>query len=397
MQGQKMSFIKSNLFRVLTFIIILVIGFAGMRILGSANKQTNKRPVVQDVRKVETQLVVHAEHPVLIEGNGTIEAQRTIDLVSEVQGVITYAKNDLKSGTYVRQGETICKIDQRLAENTYQTQFAEFTRVLTLFLAIANTENEDLYLKWKKYVDELDINTPVKELPEITDDREKNQAITNNVYTQYFTLKSAEINLSKHTILAPFSGYITSNGFVEDSYISYGQKLASLQNVTDLEISVPLLIEDAKWIDFSSNPPAKIYWDNNEDSFVYGSIYRKENQLNPNSQSINVFVSLNNNVLNENLFPGNYVKVLIEGTTLDDVALIPRFIVDNDNNLYFINDSSRLGRVTVNVLAIQGDQLLIERILPDSTKLITSILQKPLVGMKIEDVNDPAKGSTESS
>lgn len=392
-----MSFIKSNLFKVLTFVLIIVVGFIGMRILGSANKQTNKRPVVQNVRKVETQLIIHDEYPVMIEGNGTIKAPRTIDLISEVQGVITYAKNDLKSGTYVKQGEVICKIDQRLAENTYQSQFAEFTRVLTLFLAFANTENEELYLKWKNYVDNLDFNKPVKGLPEITDDREKNQAITNNIFTQYFVLKNAEINLSKHIIVAPFNGYLTSNGFVEDSYINYGQKIASLQNVTNLEISVPLLIEDAKWIDFSTNPKVKIYWENDDDSFVYGTIYRKDNQLNPNSQSINVFVSLYNEALNKNLFPGNYVKVLIEGINLKDVAQIPRYIVDNDNNLYFIDDSSHLGRVKVNVMAIQGDELLIEKILPDSTKIITSILQKPLIGMEIEDVNEPSIDSPENS
>ena len=122
---------------------------------------------------------------------------------------------------------------------------------------------------------------------------------------------------------------------MEDSYVTYGQKMASLQNVTDLEISVPLLIEDAKWIDFSANPRVKVFWDNDEDSFVYGNIYRKENQLNPNSQSINVFVSLKNDALIENLFPGNYVKVIIEGKILEDVARIPRYIIDKTPSAEF--------------------------------------------------------------
>ena len=382
-----MSFIKSNLFKVITFVVIIVVGFFLMKILGSSDKQARKRSVAQEVRKVETELIVHSDHPVLIEGNDTIEAQKTIDLISEVQGVITYAKNDLKSGTYVKKGEVICRIDQRLAENTYQTQFAEFTRVLTLFLAFTNTEDEQLYNKWKNYVDELDIAEPIKELPTITDDREKNQAITNNVFTQYYSLKNAEITLSKHTIVAPFSGYLTSNGLVKDSYINYNQKIASLQNVTDLEISVPLLIKDAKWIDFSKAPKVKVYWGDDENSWTEGTIARKENQLNPNSQSINVFVYLKNRSLNENLFPGNYVKVEIEGKVLSSVAEIPRYIIDNDNNIYFIDDSSRLGRITVNELVVHGDKVLIDKVLPDSTKIITSILQKPLIGMQVEDVS----------
>jgi multidrug efflux pump subunit AcrA (membrane-fusion protein) len=378
---------KSVIIKILSFIMILIIGVFGMKILGSSKKQTKKRDVVQEVRKVETQLLTHGDVQILIEGNGTIVAQKTVDMVSEVQGIVTFAKNDLKSGTYVKKGEIICKIDPRLAENSYQSQYAEFMRVLILFLAYTNSESDDLYNKWSKYSDALDITKPIKDLPEITDPRERNQAISNNIFTQYYAVKNAEIALSKYIIFAPFNGYITSTGIVKDSYINFGQKLISLQDVTNIEISVPLLLKDAEWIDFSNNPKVKVYWGSESDSWVYGDIYRKENQLNRNSQSINVFVSLENKALNQNLFPGNYVRVMIEGITIPNVATIPRNIVDNDNQIYFVDDSSKLGRTRVNIVSVQGDIVIVEKLLGDSIKIVTSILQKPLIGMPIEDVN----------
>ncbi len=378
---------KSIIIKILSFIMILIIGIFGMKILGSSKKQTKKRAVVQEVRKVETQLLTHGDVQILIEGNGTIVAQKTVAMVSEVQAIVTFAKNDLKSGTYVKKGEIICKIDPRLAENSYQSQYAEFMRVLILFLAYTNSESDDLYNKWSKYSNELDINKPIKDLPEITDPRERNQAISNNIFTQYYAVKNAEIALSKYIIFAPFDGYITSTGIVKDSYINFGQKLISLQDVTHIEISVPLLLKDAKWIDFSNNPKVKVYWGSESDSWVYGNIYRKENQLNRNSQSINVFVSLENKALNQNLFPGNYVRVMIEGITIPNVATIPRNIVDNENQIYFVDDSSKLGRMRVNIVSVQGDMVIVDKLLRDSTKIVTSILQKPLIGMPIEDVN----------
>jgi membrane fusion protein, multidrug efflux system len=379
---------KSIIYKISSFLIILIIGVFGMQVLGSSNKQTNKRDIVQEIRKVETQLLLHKNVQIEIEGNGTIEAQKTVDIVSEAQGIVTFAKNDLKSGTYVKKGEVICKIDQRQAENQFQSQYAEFMRVLVSFLAFTNIESEELYNKWSDYYNEIDINKPIQDLPEITDQREKNQAISNNLYTQYFAVKNSEIALSKYTIVAPFDGYITSNGIVEDSYINYGQKLVSLQDVTHIEISVPLLLEDAKWIDFSNNPKVKVYWKNDLNSWVYGKIYRKENQLNRDSQSINVFVSLENKTLNQNLFPGNYVRVVIEGIIIPDIATVPRNIVNNDNQIYFVDDSSRLGRAQVNIISMQGDLALIENSLSDGTKIVTSILQKPLLGMPIEDMSN---------
>ena len=378
---------KSIIYKISSFLIILIIGFLGMKMLGSSNKQANKRDIVHEVRKVETQLLEHHDIQIEIEGNGTIDAQKTVNIISEVQGIVTFAKNDLKSGTYVKKGEILCKIDPRLAENSFQSQYAEFMRVLVSFLAFANSESDELYNKWSKYSNELDINKPIKDLPEITDPREKNQAIANNIFTQFYSVKNAEIALSKHTIIAPFNGYITSNGIVKDSYVNYGQKLVSLQDVTNIEISVPLLLEDSRWIDFTKNPKVKVYWGNDKDSWTYGRIYRKENQLDRNSQSINVFVSLNNENLNQHLFPGNYVRVMIEGRTIPNVATIPRNVVDNDSQIYFVDDSSRLGRARVNIVSVQGDVVLVEKSMEDSTRIVTSILQKPLVGMPIEDVN----------
>ena len=378
---------KNIIYKISSFILILIIGIFGMKMLGSSNKQTNKRDIVQEVRKVETQLLAHDDVQIEIEGNGTIEAQKTVNIISEVQGIVTFAKNDLKSGTYVKKGEIICKIDPRQAENSFHSQYAEFMRVLISFLAFANSESDELYNKWFKYSNELDIDKPIKDLPKISDPREKNQAITNNIFTQFYAVKNAEIALSKHIIYAPFDGYITSNGIVKDSYINFGQKLISLQDVTNIEISVPLLLDDAKWIDFTKNPKARVYWENDSDSWTYGQIFRKENQLDRNSQSINVFISLNNKNLNQNLFPGNYVRVMVEGITIPNIATIPRNIVDNNNQIYFVDDSSKLGRMFVNIVSVQGDMVLIENSLKDSLRIVTSILQKPLVGMPIEDVN----------
>ncbi len=380
---------KGIIIKIITFFLILILGILGMQMLGSSKKQARKRAPVQEKRKVETQLLTHGDVQIKIEGNGTVEAKKTIDIISEAQGIVMFAKNDLKSGTPVKKGELICKIDPSQAENTFQSQYAEFMRVLISFLAFTNLESDELYEKWSKYVNELDVNGPIKDLPEINDPREKNQAISNNIFTQYYAVKNAEIRLSKHSIYAPFDGSITSSGIVKDSYVNFGQKLVSLQDVTNIEVSVPLLLEDARWIDFSNNPRVKVYWGSEPDNWSYGKIYRNESQLDPNSQSINVFVSLDNKELNQRLFPGNYVRVMIQGMTIPNIATIPRHIIDNDNQIYFVDDSSRLGRAKVEVVSVQGDDILIKKSLDDSIRIITSLLQKPLVGMPIEDMNNP--------
>jgi len=72
---------------------------------------------------------------------------------------------------------------------------------------------------------------------------------------------------------------------------------------------------------------------------------------------------------------------------MSDVAKIPRYVVNNENHVYTMEDG-KLARREVEVVAIQGDVAIIKNTVPDETKIITTILQKPLIGMNIKSVNE---------
>jgi len=120
---------------------------------------------------------------------------------------------------------------------------------------------------------------------------------------------------------------------------------------------------------------------------VYGKIYRKETLLNRNSQTLNVYVTFQNSKLRSSFLPGNYVSVKIDGMKLNDVAKIPRYVVDNEDHVYTMEDG-KLARRKIEVVAIQGDVAIIKNTVPDEMKIITTILQKPLIGMEIRSVNE---------
>ncbi len=72
---------------------------------------------------------------------------------------------------------------------------------------------------------------------------------------------------------------------------------------------------------------------------------------------------------------------------MNDVAKIPRYVVDNENHVFTMEDG-KLARRKVEVVAIQGDAAIIINTAPDDMKIITTILQKPLIGMEIKSVNE---------
>jgi len=366
---------------------ILIVGVLIMIALGSTEKESNKREVEPEIRLVETQSVIFEDIILEIEGNGVIESKKTLNVVSEATGPVLYAKNDLKDGTFVRKGDLVLEIDSREVENKLYTMRSEFINALALVLPEIKIENPDSYNKWSNYFYGLDIHETIPELPDISGSQEKIKLSTRNVFSKFYDVKNQEILLSKYKIVAPFSGYIKSNGIVEGSYVSRGSQLFTLSDAVNVEIAVPLLVDEVSLINFSSPPIAEVFPDNHEEEVIFGKIYRKETLLDRNSQTLNVYISFRNSKLNSYFLPGNYVKVKIEGTALKDVAKIPRYVVDNENFVYTMEDG-KLARTKIELVTIQGNYAIIRKTDLEEMKIITTILQKPLIGMQVKSTNE---------
>jgi multidrug efflux pump subunit AcrA (membrane-fusion protein) len=366
---------------------IVVLGFLIMFVLGSTEKESNKREVEPEVRLVETQSVNFEDLVLEIEGNGVVESKKTLSVISEATGPVLYAKNDLKDGTFVNTGELILEIDSREVENNLYTMRSEFLNSLALVLPEIKIEDPDAYSKWYDYFYSLDIHETIPELPDISGSQEKIKLSTRSVFSKYYAVKNQEILLSKYKMTAPFAGYIKSNGIVEGSYVSRGSQLFTLSDAVNVEIAVPLLVDEFSLINFSSLPTAKVFPDKHEEEVMYGKIYRKETLLNRNSQTLNVYVSFTNSRLNSYFLPGNYVKVRIEGMTLKNVAKIPRYVIDNENFVYTVEDG-KLARRKIELVTIQGNDAIIKNTGLEEMKIITTILQKPLIGMQVKSNNE---------
>ena len=124
---------------------------------------------------------------------------------------------------------------------------------------------------------------------------------------------------------------------------------------------------------------------------MYGKITRKETNLDRNSQTLNVYVSFNNGKMNPYFLPGNYVNLKIEGKHLDNVAAIPRNLLNDDGFVYTI-ESGKLAKKEVDLITVQGNKAIIK-----NTVLVTTILQKPLVGMEIQSSEKTAKTQEEKT
>ncbi|MBI9073425.1 MAG: efflux RND transporter periplasmic adaptor subunit [Melioribacteraceae bacterium] len=377
---------KATVIRVVSIIAILSVGLFGMIFLSSAEKHSNKKEAKADVRTVQVTNLNYEDITLEIAGNGVIESQRTLSIISEATGKVLFAKNDLKNGTFVKKGEVIVKIDPREVENNLYSLRSDFLNSVALILPEMKIEDTKVYDKWYNYFENLEISSKIPDLPEIENSQEQIKVSSRNVFTKYYAVKNQEILLSKHEIFAPFDGYIESGFVIENSFVSRNQTLFTLHDVNNLEIAVPLIIGDVNFIEFSKNPSVTICSENREEK-IEGNIFRKDTKLDKNSQSLNVYVTFNNSKLSSYFLPGNYVYVRIKGEKLKNVAKIPRHVIGNDNYIYTMSEG-KLGRSKIDLLAMQDNSAIIGNTISPDTKIVTTILQKPLIGMNIQTLEE---------
>ena len=378
---------KKRLLQVSVIVAILAVGFVGMNMLGAAEKKSNKREVKPNVRTVETQKVIFSDLLLEIKGNGVIESQKTLNMVSEASGKVLFAKNDLKNGTFVKKDELVVEIDPTEVSNTLYSLRSDFLNSVASILPDLKIENVQSYEKWYEYFSSLRIDKDIPDLPEINDSKEKIKVSTRNIFTKFYAVKNQEVLLSKHFIRAPFSGFVQSGGIVENSYISRGQMMFTLHDAVNLEIAVPLLAEEAELLDFSKQPLVKINNDKDQSKIIEGRVIRKENNLDRNSQTMNIYVELTNASLDPFFLPGNYVDLKIQGKVYYDVATLQRNLVSSDGYAFTMVDG-KLSRVKLNILNIDGDNVIFTNSIPKDTRFVKTILQKPLLGMQIQSINE---------
>jgi len=132
-----------------------------------------------------------------------------------------------------------------------------------------------------------------------------------------------------------------------------GSRLARIINTGMLELEVPVPVADIKWI----NKGDKVVVTSEDGSGEWtGTVIRKADYVDRNTQSVSAFISVHNNTENP-LYEGQYLKASFDGQVTGDAMEIPRRAVFNNNEAFIINDST-LKKVEINILKINQQTMI---------------------------------------
>jgi multidrug efflux pump subunit AcrA (membrane-fusion protein) len=361
--------IRKALISIAVVIVVIILSV----LLSNFFIDNKKLPETRE--KEEILLYVKAE-PVLykvnyagISATGRLTSQHAVDLSAEVSGQVLQGNVHLKEGTTFKKGDLLVHIFDEEAKSNLKASKSRFLNGIAGILPDMKIDFPESYNKWINFFNSINIDKPLPGMPDIDSDKEKVFLASRNILNDYFTIQSAQIRLSKYNIYAPFVGTFTNVMMEVGSVVNPGSRIATMIKTDKMELEVPVRIEDIYWVNIGDDVVAST-----QDGLLSwnGKVVRKSDYVDPNSQSITVFVAIEP-TKSKPLYQGQYLKAVFSEKNLDSSMEIPRNAIFNKELVYTV-ENGKLEIHKVDILKTNETSALISGLEPG-----TMVVVEPLV------------------
>jgi multidrug efflux pump subunit AcrA (membrane-fusion protein) len=367
--------------KIIIVAIILVIlggGFFLMWYLSGLKEQPEQQEIADVKRRVKDAKVEYSQINSSIVAPGRLGSMRYVDVISEVQGEILQGGIPLKKGQRFKKGDLLVRIFDKEMDYNLKAAKSRFLNSIVNILPDFRFDFPDEYPLVKKFFDDIQIDKPLPELPEIDSEKVRIFLASRNILNDYFTIKGTEIRLYKHWIYAQFDGTFTDVMLEAGSIANPGSRIASIISTERLELEVPVEVKDIPWIKVDQK--VNIYSEDGNMEWQ-GIVIRVADFVDPNTQSVSVFVKVVPSA-NQPLYEGQYLQARFNGKVINDAMEIPRRAVFNANEVFVVDDNM-LRKARINVIKVNRETLIFDG-LDEGTVLVTEPLAGATEGNKVE-------------
>ncbi len=355
--------------------LVLIGAFALSRLFSEMKEPPQRKQAFDQTKEVDTLIVHNGTVPTTLEVQGQLVAYDKIDIFAEVSGTLIESARPFKVGSYFPEGSVLIRVDDEEARLSLLSQKSSFLNAITQLMPDLKIDYPQSYEHWKTYLEAFELEQSIKPFPEPADKQEKYFIASRNLYSQFFNIKSAEERLTKYSVVAPFAGVLTQTSINPGGLVRAGQKLGELMNTASYELEVTVPLADLYYLKIGS--PVQLRSDDIAREWK-GRVKRINDQVDPTTQTVKVFISVDGRELRE----GMYLRGEVLGSDIAGAMEIPRDLLIDQTAVYEVQDSVLILH-QVEVVKMT-DQTAVIRGLKDGTPLLRELIPGTFEGMKVK-------------
>lgn len=370
-------------FSIIAAALVLVAAVLINKKLSEQKEPPKKRPIINKEKEVEVILSKSTTIPASIDIQGRLVAFNKTDIFAEVSGMLKGDANKFKVGNYFKKGDILASIDDEEALLNLYAQRSALMNAITSFMPDLKIDYPASFTQWKNYIDQYNINQSIQPFPNPLSDQEKFFIAARNIHSQYYNIKSLESRLNKYTVYAPFSGVITQANINAGSLIRVGQQLGQLMNTSTYELEATTSMSDLKYIKVGNT--VTLHSTDVNGSWT-GRVKRISDQIDPNTQSVIVYIGVNGRGLRE----GMYLNGNIAAASFKEAVEISREMLIKQNSVYLVQNNE-LVLQPIELIKLKENTAIIKG-LPEGSPLLKTVFSGAHEGMKVRSIEATSSG-----
>lgn len=352
---------------------IILLGWL-IQVLLSKKNDTAGPNISFQSKVVETIAATPGTIPINIAVSGRLKATNRMELYAEVTGILK--TRNFNAGQSFGRGQNIASID----DSEYRAQLiaarSTFMGLISQSLADIAMDYPTEANTWQNFLQAIKPNQNLPKLPSV-DNRQLKQFLSGrNILGNYYTIQSQEVRLGKYQISAPYSGTLSETAIDPGTLVRTGQKIGTFVQQGSYELEAAVTRNNLNFLKKGNKVKLKSA---ELDQEYVGTISRINSTINPTTQQISVFITVNG----KNLKEGLYLDAMINaGTAQEAIAIIRNTLVDG-KAIYTVSDKdSTLRLQPIEVISFAEDKAIIRGITIGTLLPLTPI-SGAFEGMKV--------------
>lgn len=327
----------------------------------------------QNIPAYATQQIRIQEVDQPIQVIGRVVPLQEVQISSQVPGKVLPTNKLLQEGKYYGRGETMIRIDDEQLLYTLQAERSQLVTNLVRLLSDLSFDYPQEHPTWEAFTNSIRADQVLPALPEIENDQLRYFISANGIPAQYYGIKAREATLDDYTIIAPFSGKLTSANVDPGTIVQPGQPLATLSrtDIYEVRASIPVAAVEQVKIGQTIELYAR-----NLDRTYRGTVNRFGTAIDEGTQTVIAYVRLSG----KELRTGLYLEAELPGQKLANVAVLPKEALSRDGKVFLIQDGT-VRMQEVEVALVEADKVYL-RGLQAGDRVITESVSSTIAGTK---------------
>lgn len=375
--------------RLLSFILIVLIigaGAYGVKYFLSSRPMPQISKPEKIIPTVTVKDIKPSEYRVNISAYGNVKVKNSVEIKSQVSGIVTYVSGKLDLGEFVEAGNVLVKIDKTDYEIALEKSLSALEQAqsnLTLEKGKQSVAKKEWEIMQRRGGDNISEEQKALALrvPQLMSARA-------SVKQAEADVKKARLDLKRTVIRAPFDGIVMAKNVSKGSYLNVQGSVAKVISTEDFYVEVYIEKDKLKWLDKSK--PVII-------ESGTGKFTGKVEEILPDVQDkglmAKLLVTVNNPLQSDPpLLVGDYAEITLKGKILEDIYKIPRSAVSDRGKIYLVDNENRLRIKEYSKMWEDEKYIYAKNTFSPEWKLVVSKIFAPSDGMKVK-ISDENSGA----